>query len=138
MPSRATRVFLGLSALVWLPYGIFCFFQPGYLGEAAGVTIGSTTGSIEIRAMYGGLQAAIGVLATLAIYRPDWVRPALVTLLFLPAGLGSARLLGAALDGEVSAYTGFALVFEFSSAGVAAWLLRDVRAGAVIEPKLRR
>jgi hypothetical protein len=129
----ATRIFLGLSALVWLPYGIFCFFQPGYLGEAAGVTIGSTTGSIEIRAMYGGLQAAIGVLAALAIFRPDWVRPALVLLLFLPAGLGTARLLGAALEGEVSAYTGFALLFEFSSVTVAAWLLRDARDGAVFD-----
>lgn len=121
----ATRIFLVLSALVWLPYGIFCFFQPGYLAEAAGVTIGSTTGSIEIRAMYGGLQAAIGVLAVLAIFRADWVRPALVLLLFLPAGLGTARLLGAALDGELSAYTGFTLVFEFTSVTVAAWLLRS-------------
>jgi hypothetical protein len=72
----AARIFLGLSALVWLPYGIFCFFQPGYLGEAAGVTIGSTTGSIEIRAMYGGTQAAIGALATLALFRAEWVRAA--------------------------------------------------------------
>lgn len=37
------RIFLGLQALLWLPYGVFCFFQPAFLGEAAGVTIGSTT-----------------------------------------------------------------------------------------------
>jgi len=126
----ATRIFLGLSALVWLPYGIFCFFQPGYLGEAAGVAIGSTTGSIEIRAMYGGLQAAIGLLALLALFRSDWLRPALVMLLFLPAGLGTARLLGALLDSEVSAYTGFALAFEFASVSAAAWLLRSTPAAA--------
>ena len=126
----ARRIFLGLSALVWLPYGIFCFFQPAYLEGAAGVAIGSTTGSIELRAMYGGLQAAIGVLAALALFRPDWVRPALVVLLFLTAGLGTARALGAGLEGEVSAYTGFALVFEFASAFAAAWLLRSGSAGA--------
>jgi hypothetical protein len=51
------RIFFALTALVWLPYGIFCFFQPGYLAQAAGVTATSATGTIELRAMYGGLQA---------------------------------------------------------------------------------
>jgi hypothetical protein len=122
---NATRVFLGLSALVWLPYGLFCFLQPSYLAEAAGVTIGSTTGSIELRAMYGGLQVAIGLLALLAVFRPPLVRPTLVMLAFLTAGLGSARLLGSILDAEVSAYTGFALCFELGSALAAIWLLRS-------------
>jgi hypothetical protein len=122
----ATRVFLGLSALLWLPYGLFCFVQPGYLAEAAGVTIGSTTASIELRAMYGGLQVAIGLLALLAVFRPALVRPALLMLAFVTAGLGSARLLGSALDAEVSAYTGLALCFELASAGVAIWLLRSL------------
>jgi hypothetical protein len=36
------RVFLAVSALVWLPYGIFCFLQPGYLAEAAGEVSGYT------------------------------------------------------------------------------------------------
>ena len=58
------RIFLGLQALLWLPYGVFCFFQPAFLGEAAGVTIGSTTASIELRAMYGGLQASTGAKAS--------------------------------------------------------------------------
>jgi len=30
------RVFLGLNALVWIPYGIWCFLDPGYL---AGVSL---------------------------------------------------------------------------------------------------
>lgn len=127
---NASRIFLGLSALLWLPYGLFCFVQPGYLAEAAGVTIGSTTASIELRAMYGGLQVAIGLLALLAVFRPPLVRPALLMLAFLTAGLGSARLLGSALDAEVSAYTGFALCIEFASAGAAIWLLRAAPRGA--------
>ena len=120
----ATRVFLGISVLVWLPYGVFCFFQPGFLSGAAGVSIASTTGSIELRAMYGGLQSAIGLLALAAILRSELARSALVAIAFLTGGLGMARLLGAGLDGEVSAYTGLALVFEFASVGVATWLLR--------------
>jgi hypothetical protein len=124
------RAFLFVSALVWLPYGIFCFFQPGYLAEAAGVAASSTTGTIELRAMYGGLQAAIGALALLAALRPAWVRHALVALAFLCAGLGTSRLAGAVVHGEVSGYTAFGLAFEFTSAILAMWLVSRESAAA--------
>ena len=121
----AVRVFLGLQALIWLPYGIFCFFQPGFLGGEgmAGVVAGTATGSTELRAMYGGLQAAIGALAGLALLRPGLVRPALVTIAFLTTGLAAARLSGAALDGAFSSYTLAGLGFEVVSASLAWWLL---------------
>jgi hypothetical protein len=120
----ATRIFLFLSALLWLPYGLYCFAQPGSLAEAAGVVFQSPTGSTELRAMYGGLQAALGALAGLAALRPTLVRPALLAIAFLTAGLGSARLLGVALDGGVSSYTAMGLGFEFTSAAIALLLLR--------------
>ncbi len=120
----AARIFLGLSALVWFPYGVFCVFQPGYLAEAAGVVSQSATGTIELRAMYGGLQAALGALAGAAFFRAELRRPALLTLAFLTAGLFLARLVGVALDFQVSAYTAVALGFELSSLGIASWLLR--------------
>ena len=119
----AARNFLILSTLIWLPYGVFCFFQPGFLEEAAGVSAISATATTELRAMYGGLQTAIGVLAALAVMRDDFRRPALVAIGFLTAGLGSSRLLGAALDGEFSSYTAVAIVFELISATLAAWIL---------------
>ena len=55
------RLFLGFSAFVWLPYGIFCFLQPGYLTEAAGLGLTSATATTEVRAMYGGLQAGLAI-----------------------------------------------------------------------------
>ncbi len=119
----ATRIFLGLSALLWLSYGLFCFFQPSYLAEAAGVAASSATGTIELRAMYGGLEAALGVLAGLALFRPQLLRPALVTLAFVCSGLFLARLLGAGLGRELSSYTAFGLAFELISAALAIWLL---------------
>ena len=119
----ATRIFLGLSAMLWLPYGLFCLLSPEYLAEAAGVEARSATATTEIRAMYGGLQAGIGALALAALFRPGLRSPALITLLFLTSGLGLARTLGVTLDGDLSAYTAMGLGFEFVSAGAAAWLL---------------
>jgi hypothetical protein len=125
---RGARIFLGLSTLVWLPYGVFLLFQPGYLHEAAGVAIASTTGRIELRAMYGGLQAAIGLLALAGLVRSDLRRTALTTLAFLAAGLATGRTFGVLLDGEVSSYTAMALVLEWGSTATAVWLLRARRA----------
>ena len=116
-------LFLGLSAFLWLPYGLLCFVRPDYLAQMAGVTATTVTATVELRAMYGGLQTAVGLLAGLAVRRPGLQRPALIALGFLTAGLGVSRLLGTVAAGELSSYTAFALVIEFGSASLAAWCL---------------
>jgi hypothetical protein len=118
-----TRIVLALSAVIWLPYGVYCFFAPDALAGIAGVTAGSTTGSIELRAMYGGLQLAIGALAGAGALRAALERPALVALAFLCAGLFLARTAGALFEGELSAYTASGLVFELGSALLVGWRL---------------
>ena len=120
------RIFLGVSALVWLPYGVFCFIQPSFLNEAAGIAAASTTASTELRAMYGGLQTAIGCFALLALLRPALARSALLMLAFLCSGLALGRLGGVLLDGGVSEYTVFGLVFEIVSSLVALFFVSRV------------
>jgi hypothetical protein len=120
----AGKWFLGLSAVLWFLYGLYCFLVPSALGEGAGVTFTSATGSTELRAMYGGLQMALGSLAALGLARPGLRQGALLTLGVVTAGLGSTRLLGALIDGGWSTYTAMGLVFEWVSAACAAMLLR--------------
>jgi len=126
--SRSTilgaRIFLGLFGLLSIPYGLYCFLSPGFLDAFAGVAATSTTGTVEIRAMYGGLQTAFGVLALLGALRPAFTRAALLATAILCAGLGSFRLLGAIAAAEVSSYTGQGLVFELGSTAIALLLLR--------------
>ncbi|MEO8601874.1 MAG: DUF4345 domain-containing protein [bacterium] len=119
-----SRLFLGLSALVWFLYGLYCFLAPGSLAGGAGVAAITPTGTTELRAMYGGLQMALGILAGLGATRADMTRPALIALGMVTAGLGSTRLLGACVDGGWSAYTLMGLVIEFGSATWARQLLR--------------
>ena len=126
----ATRIFLGLSALIWLPYGIYCFFVPGSLGEAAGVAFTNATGATELRAMYGGLQAAIGTVALVGALRSEAARSALQLLVVVGAGLGGARVLGAGLDGGVSGYTVMAIGLELGTVALAVWLLRQAPVAA--------
>lgn len=119
------RWFLAVSALLWFPYGLYCFFAPTALALGAGVTFTTPTGATELRAMYGGLQAALGLLAFAGMQRASLTRPALVALCTATGGLGSARLLGAFNDGAWSGYTVMALVFELGSTLWAASLLRQ-------------
>jgi hypothetical protein len=118
------RAFLALFSLVSIPYGIFCFLEPSFLDRFAGVAATSTTGTVELRAMYGGLQTGFGVLALLGALRPAFVQTALLTTAFLCAGLGSFRLLGAIAASDLSSYTAQGLVFELGSTVLAVLLLR--------------
>ena len=89
----ATRIFLRLSALLWVLYGLYCFVEPSQLAEAAGVAASTTTGTIELRAMYGGLQVAIGLLAGAAVFTPR-LQPAALLMLAVSLCGPRARAVG--------------------------------------------
>jgi hypothetical protein len=122
--SPGARAFLVFSVLVWLPYGIYCFLVPGGLADYAGVVGETATGSTELRAMYGGLEAAIGVFALAALLRPALTSPFVLASAFLCSGLLLARLSGVALDGGVSGYTAGAVLFELVASTWAITLAR--------------
>ncbi len=125
MDSRKTiNTFLIVLGVVFLPYGLYCFAAPGYLADAAGVSAMTPTGVVELRAMYGGLQAAFGVLLIAAARDPRLTLAGLAAVAFMLPGLASARLLGVALGGDLSAYTVGALIFEISSSVISLSLLR--------------
>jgi hypothetical protein len=118
------RGFLGFTALVWLPYGIVCLLWPEHLADIAGVAAHTTTGTVELRAMYGGVSTAVGTLALLGALRAHTMRSALTTIATVCAGIGTARLVATVAAGELSAYTAAALVLEWGSLVVATMLLR--------------
>ena len=117
-------IYLALNAIVWFPYGLWCLVRPETLTAFAGVTMLTPTAVAEVRAMYGGLQAAVGAIAVTALVRPDHRRTIVMVLGVLTAGLGAARLIAALSGAGFSAYTGGAVVFELGSAAWAAVLLR--------------
>jgi len=124
------RLFLGFSALIWFPYGVYCFFQPSYPMDYASLSILATTGNVEVRAMYGGLQAAIGLFALAALFRSGLVRPALLMFAFLCTGLWTCRLAGGMIEGELSSYTLYGLCFEVPSSLISIFLCSRLGKGA--------
>lgn len=129
----AGRWFLGLMGLMWFGYGLWCFIDPGYLREAAGIVFLNATGNVDLRATYGGLQMAIGALLLGGAARPGATLEVLRSYGVLCAGLGCARLVGALLEAEWSSYTMIGVAFELGSLAVVLLLLRSgtpVRAAA--------
>ena len=119
-----TKIYLAISVLIWLPYGLYCAFAPEYLEGAAGVMATTSTGTTEIRAMYGGLQASIGMMCAAALVRADLARSAVLALAFLTSGLFLVRVAGFLIDGSASEYTNGVLVFEGSYALISIMLFR--------------
>jgi hypothetical protein len=117
------RLFLGFQAIVFIPYGLYCLVQPQMLADGAGVTATSVAGIIELQAMYGGLQTAVGVLCGLAALAERYRNGALLALLFIFAGLAVPRVSLALVNGEFSGYTVFAMSYESLSLLFLLWLV---------------
>jgi hypothetical protein len=128
----AARIFLAIFGLFSLPYGIYCFLDPGFLADFAGVAATSTTGTIELKAMYGGLQAGFGALALLGALRPALAPTILLATAFQCAGLGSFRLMGALAAGEFSSYTAQGIGFELGSTAIAFLLWRSLAGSTAV------
>jgi len=123
-----TKVYLGASVLIWCGYGLACFVNPSILESAAGLRMDSAVARTEVRAMYGGLQMALGGMALVALFKPRFVQPTLFSVAFLVTGLALSRLLGALIDMSFAQYTYGAVVFELVTASCAIVLLRRVAA----------
>ncbi|HKY90095.1 MAG TPA: DUF4345 family protein [Nevskiaceae bacterium] len=119
-----TSIFLWISGAGWLGYGLYCLVQPSFLASAAGVTSTSATGLIELRAMYGGVQTAVGVFTLIAAMNARWRAGVLLGLTCIYFGLCTTRTGSAVAAGDFSSYTVGALAFEWTCALLALWLFR--------------
>ena len=122
-----TTVFLWITAIGWIGYGLYCLFVPSTLTTFAGLSPTTLTAEVEIRAMYGGLQTAVGVLALIGALHPRRSEGVLLTLSCIYLGLCLTRSSSALLLGDASAYTLGAAGFEGLSALISIWLLRGSR-----------
>jgi hypothetical protein len=81
--------------------------------------------------MYGGLEAAVGVLALAGGFVVALQRAGLAALAFACTGMATGRLGSALFAGEFSRYTLQGLSLELSLGAIAIWLLaRNMRTTA--------
>ncbi len=100
-----TQVFLVANSLFWLPWGLINLIKPkSWSGEVIpGMKVydlSSPVARTEVRAMYGGLQMAIGIAALVGATREKHRDSALVFFGLALTGLSLCRLGGMVAEGE--------------------------------------
>ncbi|MEO9968990.1 MAG: DUF4345 family protein [Hyphomonadaceae bacterium] len=104
--------YLMLAVIVWLPWGMLCIFNVQLIETIIGVTSTSVDGTSDIRAMYGGAQTGVGLMAAFALYNRTYVTEALFALAFLGTSMAFARSYGLIVDGSWTFYTSSIAVYE--------------------------
>ena len=85
--EKAVKIYLAINACIWLPYAAVCTVYPELLAVLGVFEQSSWVAAVEVRAMYGGAQLAIGLFALIALLRPRHSSSALLFLTLLFAGL---------------------------------------------------
>jgi hypothetical protein len=100
-----TQVFLVANSLFWLPWGLINLIWPAsWSGDVIpGMDVYDLSEAVartEVRAMYGGLQMAIGVFALLGAFRSRYRDAALTFFVLALTGLALCRFGGMVAEGE--------------------------------------
>jgi hypothetical protein len=124
------RIFLGLLAATFIGYGLACLVSPSIVADTTGLLLPTGTATAEVRAMYGGLQIGVGLLALVALLREALRAPVLLCLGVMLFGLASGRLVGLVVDSDAGTYNYAAFLFESLSAAASFALLSRANANA--------
>ena len=112
---------LGVSAAVFISYGLVSLISPAIPAGFAGLDMTNGDAFAEIGAMYGGLQTGIGIFCLLALLKPAFFRAGLALLMVSIGTLAAARALSLLLSADpVTSYTYGATAYEFLTALLAA------------------
>lgn len=123
--TRFPVVFLLINGLFMIGYGLYCLLDPEYLEALLGVTA-NVTNNTEFRAMYGGLQAGLGIYWVTTSLQPKRLECGLLCLTLVLGSLAVSRGLGLFLNGPDS-YNSWAFAYEFPALLVSIYCLIKAR-----------
>jgi Domain of unknown function (DUF4345) len=94
-----------VNGLVWLPWGIICLLAPtAWAGEVIpGLAVYDLSGPVartEVRALYGGLQIAVGLIALIEAFKPKHRDTAFLFYVLALSGLVLSRIAGMVVEGD--------------------------------------
>lgn len=118
------KLLIKLTAAVFAVYGIAFIVAPTQLAvlvtEASPTTAAALT---DMRATYGGMSLAVGVLLFMLSAKPQTVRLGLSAVLLLMLGMAGGRMVGIAIDGSTTQMMWMYLALELIVAAAASVLL---------------
>jgi len=116
-------VLLFLSGLSFLGFGVAFLIEPVRTLALAGVVTEGAIAATELRAFYGGVEVALGVLIVFCASRRGRWHDGLWLTLICYGAIGLTRLAGMAIDGSDSFFLRFAAATEIGFALASAFCL---------------
>lgn len=127
---RVARAYLAISALAFFAIGLNTLLDPARAMAGVELLPGSVSALNEVRANYGGLQVAFGLMLAAGALRTAWTDGALWVSAAICGGLLAGRLLSLMLDGAPNTTVQMLAGIEAVSLLLAAGLLWRRRADA--------
>ncbi len=116
---------INVTAAIFALYGLGFVFAPTQLAllvtDAAPATATALT---DMRATYGGMSVAIGIVLFALSSKAETIRLGLIGVLVLMLGMAGGRLVGLMIDGAENKIMYIYLAFEVAASGAAWFLLR--------------
>jgi Domain of unknown function (DUF4345) len=119
-----SRIFLGITAAVFIAFGLWGLLSPVEMVREFGISLGGADGATMIRASYGGFLIGEGALFAWCAMSSQRERFGLSAVILLTLPILLSRLLGMALDGAPSPYHRAYAGIELIGVCVALFLLR--------------
>ena len=113
---KYAKPYLLFTVIVWLPWGLLCIFDVSGIADIIGVVGVTPSGNSDLRAMYGGVQTAVGLMAVWALYDARFFRNFLINLAFVGSCLALSRTYGLFVDDSSTGYTWGVLTYEYFAA----------------------
>lgn len=123
------RIVLWLGGLGFLGFGVAFLVAPVELIAQAGVAVSGEAAATELRAFYGGLEIALGLLLIGADLRGRRLE-GLILSLAAYGGIGSVRLAALLAGSGSNDFMWYALATEAALAGLSALAMRGIRVPA--------
>ena len=96
---KFAKILCLINAAIFFVYGVFYMFSPVemsvYVTESTPTT---SSALIDMRAIYGGMAIAIGIVLAILGWKKETLRTAIMILMIFMITMASGRLLGIVLD----------------------------------------
>jgi hypothetical protein len=113
-----------ITAAVFTFYGIGFVVAPELLSQyVTGAIPASASGLIDMRATYGGMSVAVGVLLFVLSSKRGSIETGLLGVIILMLCMASGRIYGIAEDGSANVFMYIYLAIEIGMTGISWWAL---------------
>lgn len=112
MISRIGSIYLLLNGLLFLGLGVAYLLMPVRMAAKTDFVLSSDVAVIELRAIYGGMEVAVGALLVFCALRNGWMTSGLVFTAIVYGGFVAGRVIGMIAADNPGGMTWKLLAFE--------------------------